>query len=161
MKTSFSELSDDARIWIFPSSRKFYPQELDELDKNLGDFLDHWPTSNHYYSSYQLLYKRFIIIGIDEQAQSLDLKDHNALTTFIQKLETAFNVVLMDRINITYKQGEYVQYKDLGAFKKLVKNRSISKNTVVFDNLINTKEALKYNWEIPISESWLNRFFPK
>jgi hypothetical protein len=51
-----------------------------------------------------------------------------------------------------------VQYKDLKDFQKLLKKKAVSEKTIVFNNLINTKEELENNWEIPITESWHNRF---
>ena len=42
--------------------------------------------------------------------------------------------------------------------KKLLKNRSVNANTVVFDNLIQTKYDLENFWEVPITDSWYNRF---
>ena len=44
-------------------------------------------------------------------------------------------------------------------FKKLAKDKSVSENTIVFNNLINTIEELNDGWEIPASESWHSRFF--
>ena len=41
----------------------------------------------------------------------------------------------------------------------MIKNRSISKKTIVFNNLINNKSEFLNNWEVPIEESWHNRFF--
>jgi hypothetical protein len=41
----------------------------------------------------------------------------------------------------------------------MIKKRSISKKTIVFNNLINNKAEFLNNWEVPIEESWHNRFF--
>jgi hypothetical protein len=40
----------------------------------------------------------------------------------------------------------------------LVIKKAVSDKTIVFNNLINIKEELENNWEIPITESWHNRF---
>ena len=160
MITSFQSLPDSAKIWIFPASRKFYPQELPEIEERLTNFLNSWPNpTKNPKSAYQIYLKYFIIIGVDDTTWKPELADYDELTHFIQKLEKDFDILLMDRINVTYKQGEYVQYKDIEAFKKLIKNRSISKKTRVFDNMIDRKNQLAQDWEIPIMESWLGRFF--
>lgn len=77
---------------------------------------------------------------------------------FILELEKKLDVILLDKINVCYKQGEFVQYKDLIEFKKLMKNKSVSEKTIVFDNMITTKEELENDWEINITDSWLGRF---
>jgi hypothetical protein len=61
-------------------------------------------------------------------------------------------------MNISFKQGQYIQYKELSDLKKLIKNRAITAKTIVFDNLVNTIEDLEENWELPLSESWYNRY---
>ena len=74
------------------------------------------------------------------------------------ELEKDLDVVLFDKINVCYKQGEFVQYKDLKEFKKMMKNKGVSKKTIVFDNMITTKAELENDWEINIMDSWLGRF---
>ena len=61
-------------------------------------------------------------------------------------------------MNACFKQGEYVQYKDLKEFKKLLKNKAVTAKTIIFDNLITTKLDFDNNWEISIEESWYNRY---
>ena len=155
MTVSFSELPDSSKIWIFPSSRKFYDNEMPELFTKIESFLKDWTELS---CGFELKYDRFIIIGVDTSEKNLTLKNHDDLTIFIQKLEAEYEVTLLDRINVCYKQGQFVQYKDLIDFKKMLKAGSVSKKTMVFDNMINEKQYLEYDWEIPITESWLNRF---
>ena len=37
---------------------------------------------------------------------------------------------------ISKAQGEYIVYKTLIDFKKMVKDKAVSKNTIVFNNLV-------------------------
>ena len=78
---------------------------------------------------------------------------------FIQDIEKRFKVDLLDRMNVSYKQGEFVAYKPLLEFKKMAKNRAISPKTIVFDNLVATKAEYREHWEVPAAESWHKRFF--
>ena len=41
----------------------------------------------------------------------------------------------------------------------MAKAKSISKKTIVFNNLVQTKIEYLTNWEIPASDSWHARFF--
>jgi hypothetical protein len=61
-------------------------------------------------------------------------------------------------MNICFKQGEFVQYKDLKDFKKLLKNKALTGKSIIFDNLITNKQDFENLWEIPIEESWYSRF---
>lgn len=160
MIVDYNKIPNWGKLWIFPSSRKFYPQEIAELKASIENFLNNWENEKIPLNcSYSLKYDRFIIISVDDSNTSLSLKAHDDLTAFILGLETKYNIVLLDKINVCYKQGEFVQYKDLKEFKTLIKNKGVSKKTIVFDNMITTKEELDKDWEINIMDSWLNRFF--
>ena len=155
----FSEISEEAKLWVFPSSRKFYPQEIEGLNYAIEKFLKDWKNNQERLKvSYTLIYDRFILIAVDNTEISLSLETHDALISFIQQLEATHEVLLLDKINVCYKQGEFVQYKDLKEFKKLIKARAVSSKTIVFDNMIGTKKDLELDWEINIMDSWLGRF---
>ena len=78
---------------------------------------------------------------------------------FIQSLEKEYNIDLLDKMNVTFKNGEFIAHKTLVDFKKMAKNKSVSPNTIVFNNLVNTVEEWQDFWEVPASESWHSRFF--
>ena len=80
------------------------------------------------------------------------------ITDFTLALQNTYEVVLIDRMNVCFKQGEYVQYKELKDFKKLVKNKAVTAKTIIFDNLITSKYDFENYWEVPIEDSWYNRY---
>ena len=98
------------------------------------------------------------MIALDQDKQSATGCSIDASVQFIQELERVYSVDLMDKMNVSYKQGEYVAYKTLTDFKKMAKNKAVSKNTIVFNNLVNSKSEYQEFWEVPASESWHNRF---
>lgn len=162
MIVDFNEIPDWCKIWVFPSSRKFYEQEIPEIKESIETFLNSWANEGELLKcGYELKYDRFIIISVDDSEFSLSLEAHDALSTFIQALEKKLEVILLDKINVCYKQGDFVQYKDLIEFKKMIKNKGVSPKTTVFDNMITIKEALKNDWEINIMDSWLGRSIKK
>jgi hypothetical protein len=157
MVVEFQKLSDDAKVWIYPSSRKFYAQELEPLKEKISSFLSSWSETIDGDVSYQLLYDRFIIFGVEDEVK-VSNKNLDEQVAFILNLQLEYEIELLDKMNVCFKQGEYVQYKEVKEFKKLLKNRSVNANTVVFDNLIQTKYDLENFWEVPITDSWYNRF---
>ncbi|MBG7629945.1 MAG: ABC transporter ATPase [Bacteroidetes bacterium] len=159
MIVDINEIPDWCKLWVFPSSRKFYAQEIPGIKESIESFLNNWTNEGQALNSaYELKYDRFIIISVDDAEISLSIEAHDALSTFIQALETEMEVILLDKINVCYKQGEFVVYKDLIEFKKMMKNKGVSPKTTVFDNMITTKEELQDHWEINIMDSWLGRF---
>jgi hypothetical protein len=159
MIVDFKQMPDEARLWIFPSSRKFYSQEIVGLKERIEEFLTTWNDGAIVIKcSYNLKYNRFIIIAVDDSEINLSLEAHDTLVAFILRLEQQYNIVLLDKINVCYKQGEFVQYKDLKEFKKLIKSKGVSQKTIVFNNMITTLEEYENDWEINIMDSWLGRF---
>ena len=61
-------------------------------------------------------------------------------------------------MNVSYKQGDFVAYKSLIDFKQMAKDKAVSKNTIVFNNLVTTIAEFNESWEVPASDSWHSRF---
>ncbi|WP_439129611.1 ABC transporter ATPase [Polaribacter sp.] len=159
MFVEFSSIPEDAKVWIYPSSRKFYPNEIEEVNKKVKDFVAEWKSEDEdFKASFKILYNRFIVLAADDISTKLLIADIDASVSFILELQQIYNVELLDKMNVCFKQGEYVQYKDLKDFKKLLKNKAVTAKTIVFDNLITTKSDFDNYWEVPIEDSWYSRF---
>ena len=64
MITEFNLLSEESKVWVYPSSRKFYPHEIDEIELKIKNFVSSWKKeTKDFKCSYQFLYNRFIIIA--------------------------------------------------------------------------------------------------
>ncbi|WP_298894655.1 ABC transporter ATPase [uncultured Psychroserpens sp.] len=159
MLVDFNTLPDESRVWIYQANRSFTDDELSEIKEKLDIFIDNWTAhGSDLKSGYTIEYKRFIVIALNQNLNSATGCSIDASVHFIQQLEKDYNVDLMDKMNVSYKQGEYVAYKSLLDFKKMVKDKAVSKKTIVFNNLVTNIAEFKENWEVPASESWHNRF---
>ena len=159
MFVDFNEIPEDAKVWVYPSSRKFYPNEIEGIEEKIKTFVENWKSDDEdFKASYKFLHNRFIVLTADDVATALNNVDIDTSVSFILSLQQEYEVELLDRMNVCFKQGEHVQYKDLKDFKKLLKNKALTGKTIIFDNLITTKQDFEHNWEIPIEESWYNRF---
>lgn len=158
MLVDFSTLSEEAKVWIYPSSRKFYPQEIEGLTEKLKTFSEQWKSDDEDFKvSFELKYNRFIIFSVENNT-SLSNTEIDKQVGFVLQLQQEYDVELLDKMNVCFKQGEYTQYKELKDFKKLIKNKAVTGKTIVFDNLVQTKHELENYWEVPITESWYSRF---
>ncbi len=159
MLVDFQSLPDTSRIWIYQCNRTFSDEEVVEIKNGLSGFLEEWTAhGSNLRAAYEVRYNRFIIIGLDQSVANASGCSIDASVHFIQSLEQKFKVDLLDKMNVSYKQGEYIAYKNLKDFKKMAKDRAVSKNTIVFNNLVATKQEYLENWEVPASESWHARF---
>ena len=134
-------------------------QELEEIEEKLKVFIEQWTAHGaDLKSGYDIKYKRFIVIALDQDMNQATGCSIDASVHFIQKLENDYNVDLMDKMNVSYKQGEFIAYKSLTDFRKMAKNRSVSPNTIVFNNLVTNILEYRKDWEVPAKDSWHNRF---
>lgn len=160
MLVDFKTLPETARVWIYQADRSFSDIELTDLRDELGQFLTQWTAhGNQLNAGFEIPYNRFIVIGLDQEVASASGCSIDASVHFIQSVERKFGIVLLDKMNVSYKQGEFVAHKSLKDFKQMVKDRAISKNTIVFNNLVVNKEEYIQHWEVPAAESWHARFF--
>ena len=160
MISDFKTLSENSRIWIYQSNRSLTQQEKESISILIEDFLNNWKSHGvSLNSGFEIKYNRFIVIAQDQNTQSATGCSIDSMVHFIQKLEKQYNISLLDKLNVSYKQGDYIAYKSLKDFKKMVKDGAVSKNTIVFNNLVQTKLEYTNYWEVPAFESWHARFF--
>lgn len=160
MYVPFETLPEESRIWIYQSNRKFSDIEITEIEKDLVEFLTNWSAhGSSLEASYQIKYNRFIIIAINQEVHPATGCSIDTSVSFIQNLEKKYEVDLLDKMNVAFKQGEFITYKTLLDFKKLATKKAVSENTIVFNNLVNTIQEWNESWEIPAAESWHSRFF--
>jgi hypothetical protein len=160
MYTPFENLPEDSKIWIYQSNRKFSDEEFMEIESELKLFLDNWSAhGTSLESSYQLKYNRFIILAVNQEVQAATGCSIDSSVAFIQSLEQKYKVDLLDKMNVTFKNGEFIAHKSLLDFKKMAKEKAVTENTIVFNNLVNTIEEFNESWEVPAGDSWHSRFF--
>ena len=159
MLVDFNSLPEESRVWIYQANRSFSEEELQDIKGKLNTFIENWTAhGSDLQSGYTIAYKRFIVIGLNQNLNQATGCSIDASVHFIQQLEKEYNVDLMDKMNVSFKQGDFVAYKSLLDFKKMVKDKAVSKNTIVFNNLVTNIAEFRENWEVPASESWHSRF---
>lgn len=160
MYVPFDAMPEESRIWIYQSNRKFSDDEVAEIETSLKEFIENWTAHGAgLEASFITRYNRFIIIAVNQGIQAATGCSIDASVQYIQALEQKYTVDLLDKMNVTFKLGEHIAHKPLTEFKKMAKDKAVSANTIVFNNLVNTVGEWQDFWEVPASESWHSRFF--
>ena len=155
----FPTLTGNGRIWIYVANRPLTSAESSIIEERLSVFCKNWAAhGTSLEASFLIKYNRFIIFAVNQAVQNATGCSIDASVHFIQQLEQEFQIELLDKMNVTYYNGEFIAHKSLIDFKKMAKAKSISKNTIVFNNLVNTKIDYLENWEVPAKDSWHARF---
>ena len=150
MLVDFNTLPEESKVWVYQANRSFTEEEIAEITDKLTIFVENWAAhGTGLQAGFEIRYKRFIILAVNQSEQA-------ATGCSIQN---QYKVDLMDKMNVSYKQGDFIAYKSLIDFKKMAKDRAVTGKTIVFNNLVTNLGELNEAWEIPASESWHNRFF--
>ncbi|MEE9348754.1 MAG: ABC transporter ATPase [Flavobacteriaceae bacterium] len=152
MIANYQNLSEEAKVFLYPSSRKFYPNELEELDQKIKEFISSFEDIS---IAFKIEYQRFIIFFISEDV-TISTSFMDKIANFIIQLETDYSITLLDKVNVCFKQGEHVQYQEMKRFRELIKKKSVSKKTIVFNNFLQSKYEFENQWEVVITDSWLS-----
>ncbi len=155
MIVDYKKLPETSKIYIYPSSRKFYPTEIPIVVEKVNIFIEDYLVNDLFF---EIKYDRFLIFLVSDLTP-LSSEQNESLVSLILSIEKELDITLMDKVNVCFKQGEFVQLKEIADFKKLLKNKGVSKKTIVFNNLINTKSEYDCCWETPANISWISHFF--
>lgn len=159
MLVDFNTLSEESRVWIYQANRSFSDEEILAIEAKISTFIEAWTAhGKDLQAGFKIVYKRFIVLALDQDLNAATGCSIDASVHFIQQLEKEYAVDLMDKMNVSYKQGEFIAHKSLIDFKKMAKQKAVSKNTIVFNNLVHNIAEFNENWEVPASESWHSRF---
>ena len=159
MLIPFDKLPLDSRVWVYSSNRKFTQKEIISIRKDLEYFLSNWTSHNqNLETAFELRYDRFIIIAVNQQINNTSGCSIDNSVRFMKKLEDKYQVDLFDKLNVIYKIDKHLFHKKLNEFISMCKSNSLSQNTIVFNNLVNTIREYKDQWEVPAKDSWHNRF---
>ncbi|MDR6967137.1 hypothetical protein J2X31_001144 [Flavobacterium arsenatis] len=160
MYVPFENLPEESKIWIYQSNRKFSDEEFVAIEKEVQVFIENWAAhGTSLEASFQLKYNRFIILAVNQEVQTATGCSIDSSVAFIQSLEKKYDVDLLDKMNVTFKLGEHVAHKPLIDFKKMAKDKAVTGNTIVFNNLVNNIAEYNESWEVPAADSWHSRFF--
>jgi hypothetical protein len=126
MIVSFDKLPEESRVWIYQSNRIFTAAELDFINANANDFLNQWTAHGaNLQAAIDIPYDRFLVIALNESLQSASGCSIDSSVRFIQNLEKQLSVILLDKMNVTYRTSNKIEYISLKDFRKMAKKKSI------------------------------------
>jgi len=152
--------SENSRVWVYQSDRELSDTEVKQIQEQLNSFAYSWTAHNNQLKAKaEIRYNRFLILIVDESQAGASGCSIDKSVHFMQHLEQEFNLSLFDRFNLAYREGERVLSAPRHAFEELIKQNSINKQTVVFNNMVQNLAELQTQWEVPFKDSWHIRLF--
>ena len=127
-----------------------------------ADFVSGWAAHGaQLTAAIELFYDRFVVIFVDEaQAQATGCSIDRSVY-WIQGLEEQLNCSFTDRLVLAYRDpaGELQQAR-MADLQEMLANGHLSADTIVFNNLVQTKQAFENEWEVPVAQSWHKQLLP-
>ncbi|RLK00253.1 ABC transporter ATPase [Tenacibaculum discolor] len=159
MFTEYKKLPQNSRVWVYQSDREFTQEEIEFISAKALLFIDNWTRhGDDLKGSFTIKYNQFLILGVDENFNNVSGCSIDASVRFIQELEKELELDLMDKMNVSFKDGDNINIVKLPEFQDFAKEQKVTAETVVFNNMVNTKEDFEKKWEVPANESWHARF---
>jgi hypothetical protein len=145
-----------SKVWIYQSSRLFSIPEAFQIEALMEDFVANWNSHGTPVKGYaNLFFGQFIIIMADETATGVSGCSTDSSVRLIKEIEKQFNVNMFDRQSLAFIIKDKVQILPLAQLNYALENSFITADTLYFNNLVATKEALLTKWIVPAKETWL------
>jgi hypothetical protein len=151
-----AEFPDNARVWVYQSSRAFIEKEADEVNEQLHQFYTHWQTHGAPVKGWaKLLFRQFVVIIADETNEAVSGCSTDGSVRVIKSLERQYDVNFFDRMMITFLLKNKAEMLPFNQVQYAIDKGYIDNTTLLFNNVVTTKKELLSNWLIPLNESWL------
>jgi hypothetical protein len=150
------EMNASSRVWIYQSSRLFSISEALQIEEMLNEFVSSWHSHGVAVKGYaNLFYGQFIILMADETASGVSGCSTDSSVRLMKSIEQKFNVQLFDRLLLAFLIEGKVQLLPISQLDFAEQNQFISRDTIYFNNTVQTKKELEEKWLLPLKESWL------
>lgn len=154
------EISKNSKVWIYQSNRPLSLSEEHAIKEKLGVFISQWEAHGNKLAAEAIVrYNRFIILMVDEDLAGATGCSIDKSVNLMKHIEQEFNIYLFDRFNIAYRDASGIVSCNRQEFEQLIIDGKVSKDTIVFNNLVQTVAELETGWEVPFKDSWHERVF--
>lgn len=154
--TTFKDLADTSKIWIYQSDRAFDDRETTGIRSALRNFVVNWSSHGEkLYAFADVYYQNFIVIMVDQEVAKASGCSIDESVAFIKEIERAFEVNLFKRTSIAYFDKDEIKSTTKRKFLKLLEQGEVDEETIIFDNTIKSKAQFESTWKIPVKDSWL------
>ena len=153
-------INPEARVWIYQSNTVLNDAQLAEITAILQQFTNSWTAHNQELKAYfEIKYNRFIVLIVDETQAGASGCSIDKSVHLMQELEKKFQINLLDRFNIAYKENGLVKSVDRSGFEELIKTGAVTSATQVFNNMVNNYQDYQNKWETTVADSWHSQVF--
>ncbi len=156
MYVEFDSLPDTSKVWIYQASRFMDDAMTAQIFAEARNFIQFWTAHQaDLKASVKIFDNLFIVFAVDETFNdasgcSIDKKVH-----FVKSIEQQTGLNFFDRMKIAYLDHGTISLENMNKFSSLVDSGRVNDDTIIFNNLVTTKEEFIKSWKTPFGKSWL------
>jgi alkanesulfonate monooxygenase SsuD/methylene tetrahydromethanopterin reductase-like flavin-dependent oxidoreductase (luciferase family) len=148
-----------ARLWVYKAPRDLGQAEQKLVRERGAAFTATWAAHGARLDAcVDVLHNRFVTIAVDEEQARASGCSIDKSVAFIKQLEHDLNLMLTDRMVVVFEAGGKVQSCRLQELPALIRDGTLSGDTIVFDDLVGTVGELNERFRVPLRNSWMERF---
>lgn len=159
---AFTDIPDDARVWVFASSHALSGEAESALLRDVDDFLEGWRAhGTPLNASRDWRDRQFLAVTVDPRSADASGCSLDALFRSFKSLERDMGVTMLGGGRVFYRgvNGD-VAMTDRAGFDALASQGEISADTPVFDTSVTSARDWRERFEVPASQSWHASLLP-
>lgn len=149
------------KVWVYQADRFLSDSEVTQMQERLDDFVTSWTAhGSDLVGKGSFLQHLFLILEVDEAQAGVTGCSIDKSVHFIKSLGNEFAVDFFNRTKIAYLDATgNIQLVNRDKFEALIQEEAVTKDTIVYNNLILDAAQLETTWEVPLRESWHEKVF--
>jgi hypothetical protein len=159
----FSELPDDARLWVFAASDAVIGERSQTLLSAVDEWLAEWKAHGEPLScGREWRDDHFLVIGVDQSTAGASGCSIDALFRVLQQLQGSLGTSLVGGGRVFYRGADgRITAVSRGEFALRAAAGGIDATTEVFDITTTTAAAYRRGFSARAGETWHREFLPK
>lgn len=151
---------DESRIWIYQADRPFDQKDVNAINEEIDAFCTQWTSHNLALKAIGgVMHDLFVVLVVDESQSSASGCSIDKSVAFVKYLEQKYGRMLLLRDHVAWMDAkEAIHLTPLSELKHKLTEGVMDMNTLVFDNLVTTRQDFLKRWTTPLGESWMRRF---
>jgi hypothetical protein len=148
-----------ARLWVYKAPRALSEAEQRMVRERGAAFTGEWSAHGAPLDAcVDVVIDRYVLIAVDEDQARASGCSIDRSVAFIRTLEHELQLTLTDRMVVAYEKDGQVHGARLQELERLEKAGEVTRDTLVFDDLVATVGAWRERFKVPLHGSWMARF---
>lgn len=160
-KTLFEGMSESSKVWIYQANRTLSQEEREHIQEKSIRFVNGWAShGSKLKADAKVLYNHFLVFCVDEKEHEASGCSIDKSVHFVKELQSSFNIDFFNRTLITYLDSSgNIQLVSLGKLKEKIASQEITKESLIFNNLIENLHSFREHWIDAAGDTWLSKYF--